>query len=94
MRKLMVPTMLAAVVAIALTVPTAQAATMSDKAKCLQNLKDAKVNLSKVEDTGKPGDKIEKEAMALFPVVETLCNAGKYEEAAQQTAFLRHLLAD
>jgi len=67
---------------------------MTEKEKCLHDLKDAKVNLTKVEDTGRPGERIEKEAKELFTVVETLCNAEKYDEAAQLTLYLRHLLAD
>ncbi len=97
MRNLILPALLSAVMTFALAAPLGLSgahAAMSDKDKCLQGLKDAKVNLSKTEDTGKPGDKIDKEAKELFPVVETLCNAGKYDEAAQLTAFLRHLLAD
>ncbi len=90
MRKLIV----VALFAVALAAPAAKAAQMTEKEKCFQALKDAKVNLTKTEDTGKPGEKIEKEAKALFPVVETLCTTGNYEEAAQLTAFLRHLLAD
>ncbi|NQV83590.1 MAG: hypothetical protein HQ494_07185 [Rhodospirillales bacterium] len=90
MIKLIVPALLAAVLAA----PTAQAAKMTEKETCFHDVKDAKVNLKKAEDTGKPGEKIEKEAMELFPVAEALCNAGEYEEAAQLTAFLRHLLAD
>jgi len=85
---------ISALFAAVLAAPTAQAATMTEKEKCFQDIKDAKVNLTKVEDTGKPGEKIEKEAMELFPVAEALCNAGEYEEAAQLTGFLRHLLAD
>jgi len=90
MRKLVIPALLAAV----LIASTSHAAKMSEKEKCLQDLKDAKVNLTKTEDTGRPGEKIEKEAKELFSVVETLCNAGEYDEASQLTLFLRHLLAD
>lgn len=90
MKQLIVATLLAALFAW----NGAGAAQMSEKEKCFQDLKDAKVNLTKTEDTGKPGDKIEKEAKELFPVVEALCTAGKYQEASQLTDFLRHLLAD
>ncbi len=90
MRNLIVATLITFV----LSVPAAQAVEVNAKEKCFQDLKDAKVNLKKTEDTGRPGERIEKEARELFSVVETLCNAKEYEEAAQLTLFLRHLLAD
>lgn len=67
---------------------------MTEKDKCLQSVKDAKVNLKKTEDTGRPGAKVEKEAKELFPIAERLCEQGNLEDAAKLVGYLRHLLAD
>ena len=86
---------LAVIVTILVTLSLpASAQRMTEKEQCLQSIKDAKVNLTKTEDTGRPGEKIEQEAEKLFPIAERLCEEGNYKDAKELVAFLRHLLAD
>lgn len=67
---------------------------MSEMEKCLQSVEDAQVNLTKTEDTGRPGAKVEKEAIELIPIALRLCRQGNYADAEKLVGYLRHLLAD
>lgn len=81
-------------VLIATLASVAHGKTMSEMEKCLQSVEDAQVNLTKTEDTGRPGAKVEKEAVELIPIALRLCRQGNYADAEKLVGYLRHLLAD
>ncbi len=84
----------ATVIVVAAMAGAAHGQAMSEHEKCLQSIKDTKVNLTKTEDTGRPGEKVEKEAMKLIPIAKRLCEQGHYADADKLVGYLRHLLAD
>ena len=84
----------AALISIAILTASAHGQSMSETDKCLQSIKDARVNLTKTEDTGRPGEKVEKEALELIPIATRLCQDGKFTDAEKLVGYLRHLLAD
>jgi len=79
---------------IAILAAGAHGKSVSETEKCLQSVDDAQVNLTKTEDTGRPGAKVEKEAVELIPIAIRLCRQGNFADAEKLVAYLRHLLAD
>jgi hypothetical protein len=84
----------AGLILIAILAASAHGQKMSELNKCLQSVDDARVNLTKTEDTGRPGAKVEKEAMDLMPIAIRLCRQGNFSDAEKLVGYLRHLLAD
>ena len=84
----------ALVALIAVSASVAHGQSNSEMEKCLQSVEDAQVNLTKTEDTGRPGAKVEKEAIELIPIALRLCRQGNYADAEKLVGYLRHLLAD
>jgi len=81
-------------VVIAILASGAHGQSTPEMEKCLQSVDDAQVNLTKTEDTGRPGAKVEEEAIALIPIAIRLCKQGNFADAEKLVGYLRHLLAD